>query len=55
MYALPVIRYPAEIISWPQEKIDATDVKARKLHTMHGGFHPKSITLGLYEQQKEGG
>ncbi|KAF7649379.1 hypothetical protein LDENG_00142260 [Lucifuga dentata] len=27
MYTLPVIRYPAGIISWPQEEMDATDVK----------------------------
>ncbi|KAF7650746.1 hypothetical protein LDENG_00121320 [Lucifuga dentata] len=27
MYALPVIRYPAGIISWPQEEMDDTDVK----------------------------
>ncbi|KAF7656846.1 hypothetical protein LDENG_00035490, partial [Lucifuga dentata] len=54
MYALPVIRYPAGIISWPQEEMDTTDVKTRKLLTMHGGFHPKSSTLRLYAQRKEG-
>ncbi|KAF7644151.1 hypothetical protein LDENG_00226810 [Lucifuga dentata] len=37
MYALPVIRYPAGIISWAQEEMDATDVKTRKLLTMHRG------------------
>ncbi|KAJ0055988.1 hypothetical protein NL108_017219 [Boleophthalmus pectinirostris] len=26
-YALPVIRYPAGIISWPKEEIQTTDVK----------------------------
>ncbi|KAF7644738.1 hypothetical protein LDENG_00216610, partial [Lucifuga dentata] len=55
MYALPVIRYPAGIISWLQQEMDATDVKTGKLLTMHGGFHPKSSTLRLYAQQKEGG
>ncbi|KAF7647540.1 hypothetical protein LDENG_00171040 [Lucifuga dentata] len=35
--------------------MDATDVKTRKLLTMHGGFHPKSSTLRLYAQRKEGG
>uniref|UniRef100_A0A3B5PPD0 Reverse transcriptase domain-containing protein n=1 Tax=Xiphophorus maculatus TaxID=8083 RepID=A0A3B5PPD0_XIPMA len=54
-YALPVIRYPAGIISWPKEEIKATDIKTRKLLTMHGGFHPKSSTLRLYTSRKEGG
>ena len=55
MYAIPVIRYPAGIISWPKEEIEATDIKTRKLLTMHGGFHPKSSTLRLYAKRKEGG
>ena len=55
MYSLPVIRYLAGIISWPKEEIEATDIKTRKLLTMHGGFHPKSSTLRLYTKRKEGG
>ncbi len=47
-YTLPVIRYPACIIRWPKEEIEATDIKTRKLPIMHGGFHPKSSTLRLY-------
>ncbi len=54
-YALPVIRYPAGIINWPKEEIEATDIKTRKLLTMHGGFHPKSSTLRLYTKRSEGG
>ncbi|XP_051931065.1 uncharacterized protein LOC127607055 [Hippocampus zosterae] len=54
-YALPVIRYPAGIIRWPKEEIQSTDVKTRKLLTMHGGFHPKSSTLRLYASRKDGG
>ncbi|KAK7879105.1 hypothetical protein WMY93_034112 [Mugilogobius chulae] len=38
-----------------KEKIQTTDVKTRKLLTMHGGFHPKSSTLRLYASRKEGG
>ncbi|TDH12783.1 hypothetical protein EPR50_G00051580 [Perca flavescens] len=53
-FALPVIRYPAGIITWPKEEIEATDIKTRKFFTMHGGFHPKSSTLRLYTKQKEG-
>ncbi|TWW74442.1 Rho GTPase-activating protein 26 GTPase regulator associated with focal adhesion kinase [Takifugu flavidus] len=54
-YALPIIRYPAGIIPWPLEEIQATDIKTRKLLTMHGGFHPKSSVLRLYTKRKEGG
>ena len=35
MYALPVIRYPAGIVSWPKEDMEAADVKTRKLLTMY--------------------
>ncbi|KAF7666151.1 hypothetical protein LDENG_00119060 [Lucifuga dentata] len=55
MHALPVIRYPPGIISWPQEEMDATDVKTRKRLTLHGGFHPKSSTLRLCLAKLEGG
>ncbi|XP_039892266.1 uncharacterized protein LOC120736309 [Simochromis diagramma] len=34
-YALPVIRHLAGIISWPKEEIEATDIKTRKLLTIH--------------------
>ena len=47
-YSLPVIRYPAGIISWPLEEMQAANVKTRKLLTMHGTFHPKSSILRLY-------
>ena len=50
-----MIRYPAGVIGWPKEEIEATDIKTRKLLTMHGGFHPKSSTLRLYAKRKEGG
>ncbi|TWW76590.1 hypothetical protein D4764_13G0012520 [Takifugu flavidus] len=54
-YALPVIRYPAGIIPWPLEEIQATDIKTRNLLTMRGGFHPKSSVLRLYTKREEGG
>ena len=54
MYALLVIRYPAGIINWPKEEIKATDIKTRKLLTIHRGFNPKSSTLRLYTKRKEG-
>ena len=54
-YALPVIRYPAGIISWQKEVIEVTDVKTRKLLPLHGGFQPKSSTLRLYTKRNERG
>ena len=54
-YALPVIRYPAGIISSPKEETEATDFKTGKLLTIHGRFHLKSSTLRLYTKRSEGG
>lgn len=34
IYGLPVIRYPATIITSPQEKIEATDIEKRQLLTI---------------------
>jgi len=42
-------------MTWQKEEIEATDIKTRKLLTMHGGFNPKSSTLRLCSKQKEGG
>ena len=44
---MPVIRYPAGIITWLKEESEATDIKARKILPMHGGFNPKSSTMRL--------
>ena len=46
-YALPVIRYPAGIVSWTKEEMEAAHVKTRKLLTMHRGFYPKSNANNL--------
>ena len=54
-YVLPVISYPAGMITWPKEEIEAIDVKTRKFLTMHRGFHTKVSSLRLYTKQKEGG
>ncbi|CAI5669953.1 unnamed protein product [Oreochromis niloticus] len=50
-----VVGYHAGIISWSKEEMEATDIKTKKLLTMHGGFHPKSSILRLYAKWKEGG
>ena len=54
-YAIPVIRYPAAVVTWPSGEMDAADIKTRKLLTMHGGLHPKSNTQRLYASRKAGG
>lgn len=55
MHALPVMRYPASILSWPKKAIEAADVKTQKLLTRYKSFHPKSKTQKLYTREKEGG
>ena len=54
-YAIPVVRYPAGIITWPTEEVKQLDIKTRKLMTSRVGFHPKSSTCRLYVCRKEGG
>ena len=54
-FAVPVIRYPAAVISWRQEDLKEIDIGTRKLMSMHGVFHPKSSTARLYTSRKEGG
>ena len=41
-YTLPVIKYPASIVSWTKEEIEAADMKTCKLLTMRGGPRPMS-------------
>ena len=42
-------------MTWPKKEIEATDIKTKMFLTVHGGFHPKSSTLRLYTERKEGG
>lgn len=51
---LPVIRYPAGIITWLKKDLDTTDIKTRKPLTMQGGFHPKSRVQRLYTKRSDG-
>ena len=54
-FAVPVIRYPAAVVSWRQEDLKETDIGTRKLMSIHGVFHRKSCTGRLYTSRKEGG
>lgn len=55
MYAVPIIRYPAGIITWPKMEIEAANIKTCKLFTMHGGLHPNPSTQRLYTKRNEEG
>ena len=54
-FAVPIIRYPATVASWRQEDLKEAAIRARKLLTMHGMFHPKLSTARLYTSRKKGG
>ena len=54
-FAVPVILYPAAVVTCRREDLKETDIGTRKLMTMHGVFHPKSSTARLYISRKEGG
>ena len=47
-FAVPVIRYPAAIVTWRRKDLRETDIGTRKLMTMHGVFHLNSSTARLY-------
>lgn len=42
-------------MSWPEEEIEATDIKTRKLLTKHGGLHLKLSFLSMYTKRTERG
>ena len=50
-YVLPVIKYHTGTVTWPQEEMEATDVKTRKLLKLYRGFEPKGGRLGITEHQ----
>ena len=55
IFAVPVIRYPAAVVSWRREDLKETNTGTRKSMIMHGVFHPKSSTGRLYTSRTEGG
>lgn len=48
-YALPVIKYPAEIINWPKDKVQTTDVTTHEgsLPFMEGSVPPQIYHPGI--------
>ena len=53
-WAVSLMRYRAEIVEWTKADLDVTDRKTRKLMTMYGMLHPRSISR-LYLPRSEGG
>ena len=54
-YAIPVLRYGFDILSWTIAKLSAVDRKVRKQLTKGKFHHPKYNTHRLYLSHKEGG
>ena len=52
-FAVPVILYPAAVVTCRREDLKETDIGTRKLMTMHGVFHPKSSTARPAERKEE--
>lgn len=53
-YDLSVIRYPADIVSWPKQDMEAAIVKIQKLFTMYRNFYPNCNTERLHTTWKVG-
>ena len=55
-WAVSLLRYSAAFVSWRKsELLQAIDRKTRKLLTIYGALHPKSVVDRLYIPRKEGG
>ena len=48
-------QYSAGIIELMKEEVKEMDRKTRKIITMYGGLHPRSIIEWLYLPRNEGG
>ena len=54
-WAVSLLRYSAAFVSWRKSELQAIDRKTRKLFTIHGALHPKSVVDRLYIPRKGGG
>ena len=54
-WAVPVIRYTAEIVDWTQAKLEDLDLKTRKLMTANHALHPPGDVDRLYLPRQTGG
>ena len=53
-WAVSLIRYSAEFVSWRKSELQAIDRKTRKLFAIYGALHPKSDVDRLYIPKQEG-
>lgn len=42
IYALPVVRHPASIVSWPKNDMESANLKTWELVSEHRDFHSRS-------------
>ena len=54
-WAVPVIRYTAELVDWTQAELEDLDRKTRKLMTDNHALHPQSDVDRLYLPRQTGG
>ena len=54
-WAVSLLRYSAAFVSWRKSELQAIDRKTRKLFTIFGALHIKSVVDRLYIPRKEGG
>ena len=54
-WAVSLIRYSGAFVSCRKNELQVIDRKTRRLFTIYGAFHPKSIVDRLYIPRKEGG
>ena len=54
-WAVSLLRYSPELVSWRKSELQAVDRKTRKLFTIYGALQPKSDVDRLHIPRKEGG
>ena len=51
IWAVYLIRYSAAFVNWRKSELQAIDRKTKKLFTIYGALHPKSIYLEKKEEE----
>ena len=55
IWAVPTVRYGAEIIQWTKEELQKMDRKTRKRITIYGRLHSSSCIDRIYIPRSDGG
>ena len=53
-WAVSLLRYSDEVVSWTRRELMSLHVKTRKLLTIHGALHPRANVSRLYISRKQG-